>query len=266
MKPNRILSTFLTTAGWVCFSLGGTASAQEPDSTSGNAVVAKPTADKKRVLLVRLADCCVASSRSAAEARIRKELSLSNLTVAVVEGPPQQHGSMQSRLDSLLSRTTAAGAVSITVSPSEGVFLHTLFYNRESKVFEYHRHFLIRRPAPDAVEIAALKTREAVLAVLYESDLRVPPETGNPPGATDQASIRPLPETNIGEPSAARKRLRLTGAFGGAWSPRGVGILGIVGGDLSIRLPWAPTVGSPSPLEQSSLLSARPPFDSHPAA
>ncbi len=179
------------------------------------------------------------------EERIRRELSLSNLSVSVVEGSSLQQGSMRTMLDSMLRRSAARGAVSVTVSQDEGVLAHTLFYNRETKSPEYHLHFLVPTPKDDTVEVAAIKTREAVFAALYESPpLFGPSETSDASRPTPGASNGASPGKNSSEPLAARKSVRLTGVFGGAWSPGGVGIMGIIGGDLQIRLPGRFALGA----------------------
>ncbi len=159
---------------------------------------------------------------------------MSNLTVLVFDRQPTENVSFEAVLDSVLRDSSARGAVLVTVSPGDGVQLHALFYNRETGILEYRRHFLGSSPTPESAEVAAIKAREAVLATLYES---------NPfPYADDDSSQEA--ETSSASPSrasrreetAASKRVQLYGAFGMAWSPGGVGVMGTAGGGLIVRL------------------------------
>ena len=167
----------------------------------------------------------------AVEKRIQKELSLSNLKVLIVDRRLEGKASLETVLDSALRESSAMGAVSVTVSPDAGVQLHTLFYNQETGPPEYHRFFLGPSPTHDNMEVAAIKTREAVLAALY---------TRNPFSYADDDATENT-DASRASPSqmprmAARKSIQLYGAFGVAWSPGGVGAMGVAGGGLSVRL------------------------------
>lgn len=192
---------------------------------------ADPT-EKTAVALVRLRGAGAVSAWPAVEERIQRELSLSNLTVLVVDRRPEGKASLETVLHSALRESTARGAVLVEVTPESGVLLHALFYNPKTSLPEYRRHFLGRGPTPQNAEVAAIKAREAVLAALYEGSL---------PSYTDDDTAKKTDtsgpsRTSPRESTATRKRVQLYGAFNVVWSPGGVGALGAAGGGLSVRL------------------------------
>ena len=205
--------------------------AKAPDRTPASP--SDPTSTTA-VALVRLGSCPGVSAWPAVEKRIEKELSLSNLTVLVFDRQPAKDGTLETVLDSVLRSSAARGAVLVAVSPGDGVQLHALFYNRETGILEYRRHFLGSSPTPENTEVAAIKAREAVLATLYERNPS--PYADTAPSRKAETSNASPSRASAREETADSKRVQLYGAFGMAWSPGGVGVMGSAGGGLIVRL------------------------------
>lgn len=192
--------------------------------------------------LVRLEGCRAVSTWPAVEKRIQKELSLSNLTVLIFDRRPEGGASLERVLESVLRESTARGAILVAVTPDDGVQLHALFYNRDTGIPEYRRHLLGPSPTPETAEVAAIKAREAVLATLFDLSpfAQAKEDTSKKMGASKASPSR----TSLRKETVHRKSVQLSGAFGMAWSPGGVGVMGTAGGGLSVRLSRRLAIGA----------------------
>jgi hypothetical protein len=188
------------------------------------------------VLLLSQEACCSEQAWPAVETRIQKELRLSDVNVTVVKAEDSRTDSVRTRLENALQATTARGAMLVTVAEEGAASLHLLLpADTPAHRNMYISIVLSGAPTADAVEIAAMKAREATLASLYQLDGKS--TTANVP---DLASVKApvpssedIPETKV-MPARDNRRLAsgavvLSTRLGALWAPGGLGVMGTVG-------------------------------------
>ncbi|MBN2525425.1 MAG: hypothetical protein JXR76_03460 [Deltaproteobacteria bacterium] len=214
-------------------------------------------AKKTVVAVVTLSDCCVDAAWSTAEQRILQELALGDLQVVPYSGNTKSDTGILRTLAMAMSNGDISGAILLSVEKTGEVRLHTRVLNRESGLPQYSRQVLAASPLPEMVEVVAIKTREAVLAALYQashtdgdSSVRLNTATGaTKPAAPSQRGItyaekqqKRRREAGPGWQSTPW-RVHIEAFFGAAWSPGGIGANGHLGGGVSRRLSSRFTVG-----------------------
>ena len=197
-------------------------------------------AAEAEVTIVRLDKCCAASAWPAAEERIEKELAISNLTVTAEHPPAGDIPAWRQLLESALNRTAAKGAILVAVTPDEGVVLHTLFNGSTENgsnidATEYRHQSLAATPRNDAIEVVAIKTKEAVLAALYQ---RTTSEEKSPKKQNRETLKKPSARvSNRTKPDSQyiQRRLSLAGLFGAAWARGGIGPSGCAAAAVTLH-------------------------------
>ena len=197
------------------------------------------------VVLVCLAQCCAPYAWPAAEQRVRRELSLCNLSVTDADGPKalttnNSNDNYRVALERARQNASAKGAILIVATPV-GVVLHSLFLTASGHKTEYRYHRLTTAPTEGTVEVAALKTKEAVLAAFYPHKETSPPSGSDAPADTSVRKVKAPAVTVVRAPSPKpgqrnSRRIAIQGVSSVAWAPGGIGPIGTVGGKLAFHL------------------------------
>lgn len=207
------------------------------------------------VSFIRLENCCENASWPAAEERIVRELSLSNLNVTLLDGHQILHGhqlddeSIKLALASALDKTKSRVSFLIFVTPEANVQLFTLFRNPNTSNEEYHQLFLGKRSSDDTAEVIALKAKEAVHATLYDVQNQSLKKSASKELSHNESSDLSQAALDFAQKKRAtsvtitdgllrgHQWVQVRADFGASWSPGGVGAMGVLGGGLSVRAP-----------------------------
>jgi hypothetical protein len=194
-------------------------------------------AKEPEVLLVSLAHCCPADAWPEAEARVLKELLLSNLHVVQADGMPDEAGRYGNVLKGLAEERGAAAGVTLSASSDEsGVGLTV--YTVDPKGHGTLQEIEVALPRnEETAEIVAIRAVEAVRAGLEispveraEREAVAPGETkADGEGAEEDEGPSEDGVTTSGPPPPAFARFRITARFLIEGGPGGVGMLGAVG-------------------------------------